>query len=192
MSFTLFGVKFEISYIFACAVTLFIASDRSGIVIPTLISVILHEIGHTFCLYLFKCKIKSVKLLVGTVRIEYEENLKDFEKIISLFFGPFVNAIVAVVGLLLNNEILCAINLVLSLYNLLPIKGLDGGSIFEIIILKFLPHKLVKIVILVTSFSICLLLICFFLLNLKNLTFNYSAILFVIYLFLPLILKKLG
>lgn len=192
MSFRVLGVRFEVSYIFACAFSLFIANDRSGVLIPLIISILLHESAHALCLYIFKCKIKSVKLLIGTLRIEYEENIKDFEKIISLIAGPFMNIILAILTYYLKNELYFAINIVLALYNLLPIKGLDGGAIFELFLLNFLPYKTVSKIILFTSLVVLSILIFLFILLLEDISFNYSTILFVLYLILPFILKKLG
>ena len=192
MSFKLFGVLFEVSYIFACGVVLFIAYDKSGMFIPLLISVIIHELSHILFLRLFCCKIKSVKLIVGTVGIEYYENLKDSEKLISLFAGPFTNLLCAIIFYNLKLDLYFSVNLILSLLNFLPIKGLDGGDILEIILKRFIPKKIIEII--QFSFSVIFFITIFFAFIKygKDLISNCSIILFIIYLILPFILKKLG
>lgn len=192
MSFKLFGVLFEISYIFACALVLFIAYDKTGIIIPLFVSILIHEFAHYIFLKLFKCKVKKVKLLVGTLGIEYSENLKDSEKLISLAAGPFANIIVSLIALNFKNELYFSVNLILAFFNLLPIKGLDGGDILEIFLKRFLPKKTIEIIELIIAILFFIILLFAFLKYGKNLFSNYSLVLFLIYLILPFVLKKLG
>ena len=75
MSFKLFGIKVEISFILGCIIALYIAGDRTGVILPALVSIICHELAHILVLKAFKCRVKKVKLLIGTVGIEYDREI---------------------------------------------------------------------------------------------------------------------
>ena len=192
MNFKFFGVCVEISYIFACTLVLFIANDKTGVFLPFLISVIIHELAHILLLLIFGCKLKRVKLLFGTVGLEYEENIKDSEKLFSLAAGPFSNLLAAVAFFSLGFKTLFVINLVLAIYNLFPIKGLDGGDILEILLSRFATLKTIKIIQFTSSLLILIPILFLAVLNAKVLFTNYSLILFSLYLILQFVFKKLG
>lgn len=187
MIFKAFGIEIEISYIFICGLTAFFAVDRTGIFIPLFISMLLHEIGHLITLTYFKCKISKISLKIGTIGINYIDGLTTRQKIISLIIGPLVNLIMALVLFALNLRIYSAINILLFIYNLLPIKGTDGGETLSILLSYKLGYNNSIIIQRIISIVIILFLLAFFVyLLIKNIV-NYSIILFCIYLSLTLI-----
>lgn len=167
-------------------VIIYIAVDRTGYIIPLIISVLIHETAHIICLSAFKCRIKSVKLLLYTVGVEYNVSPSDTVRFISLLCGPLSNLIVAIISYASKNYVLFGINILLSIYNLLPVNGLDGGEILEIFLSKFLSHtiifKVMKILTLLISTLFCVALFLF--------TNNFSFIILCLYLLSGLILKK--
>lgn len=166
--------------------TIYIALDRTGYIIPLIISISVHEAAHVLCLKLFKCRIRNVRLLFGTLSIEYNSPPSDVARLISLLSGPLINLIISGVSYLLNYNTFCAINLLLFIYNLLPLNCLDGGEIAEIILERFLTHKQVSAVLNILTIIICILLVvaCF------GLTRNFSFIILCFYLLSVLIFKK--
>lgn len=182
MIFKAFGIKFEFSYIFLSALTVFIAVDRTKIFIPLVISVFLHELSHIFFLKIYRCKIYSIKLKIGTLGIEYDDCMNKKQKIITLLSGPLANLLIAMMLNLLSLQMISAINFLLFLYNLIPIKGLDGGEILEIVLSSFFSYNVIVIVQKIISiFIILLITLCFFVL-LKYRIVNYSILLFALYL----------
>lgn len=190
MSFYLRSVRFDISYIFLCVVAVFIATDRTGIYLPLMLSVLLHELAHIAVLLAFKCRIKAVKLIIGCLGVEYEDNVSRTEKILSLLAGPLANIFLAAVGYSLKNEVLFAINLILALYNLLPVRGLDGGSIIKTVLSDVMPANRIDNLLNIIALIISALLLAAFALLWQNDVANYSILLFCIYLLAPLIIKK--
>lgn len=191
MTFSWLGIRFEISYIFACALTVFIAADRTGIFLPMLTAVILHEAGHILCLALFKCRIRAVRLVVGTLGIEYDGTVSGVKKAAALLAGPAMNILIFAICRLTGYEEASAINLVIAIYNLLPLRGLDGGAVLEDILLGLLTEKTVNIIFVAIAFSAAAVIIGLYFLNADSDGANISLLLFGIYLILPFIIKKI-
>jgi Zn-dependent protease len=124
------------------------------------------------------------------VGIEYFDNMIISHKLCALFAGPFSNLVLVIIGIVLKNQIITAINIFLAVFNMLPVKGLDGGSILEAFLLCFLSaEKVDKTLNLVTVlFGFLSFLLFIFLLIIKII--NYSVLLFGIYLITPIIIKK--
>lgn len=192
MNIKIFGIRIEISYLFACAVVLFIANDRTGILIPMTLSILLHEIIHILFLNLFGCRVDRISFTIGKLGVEYSGNISKIKMIVSVLSGPLVNLLLAFVGLVVKSDVWFCVNIILAFYNLLPASGLDGGTILESILGCFLKGKTVRIILIVCSVLVSIT-ICFgFVIIVVKDGINFSASLFVIYLVLPLVLKKLG
>lgn len=117
-----------------------------------LISIILHEFGHLIIAKILKIKIKNLKFNFIGFSAEFNNiSDKNIEKIIILLFGPLVNLFISI--LFLANKIDCDYNveiiytnLILFVFNILPILPLDGGRIlFYIFNFKFDIEKSFKI-----------------------------------------------
>lgn len=191
MIFYFWGVRIEVSYILFCVLTLFIATDKTGLYCPMVLSALVHEVFHIIFLMFFRCRIIGIKLVIGTVGIEYEENLNTTERIIALIAGPFANLLLAMISYILNNKELCAINIILALYNLLPIRGVDGGSVIECLIARFFGDRCANIILNILTIFVSLAFLVLFGYMLATKSPNYSILLFSIYLITPLIAKKL-
>ena len=192
MSFKLFGIKVEISFILGCIIALYIAGDRTGVILPALVSIICHELAHILVLKAFKCRVKKVKLLIGTVGIEYDREIPYPKDVAALFSGPASNFLLSAVFYISGNDLWMGVNLLTGLYNLFPLKGLDGGSICRIILSRFLKERLVRVVLCLLNLVGCIAFLVLFLLYFIKNYCNYSFLLLCIYLILPLILKKIG
>ena len=108
-----------------------------------LLAVLLHECGHILLLILTGGKLKGVSFsLCGiTMKAEYPPSYS--AKIMISLGGPLVGILAF---LLCRNAgktlaLFSDINLWLSLFNLLPISFLDGGSAMESCLLLFLPYE---------------------------------------------------
>ncbi len=167
--------------------TIYIAIDRTGYIIPLILSVLIHESAHILCLLFFKCKIKSVRLLLGTFSVQYSLPPSDIARLISLLCGPLSNLAVSIISFVFKNNTLFGVNLLLFLYNLLPVDGLDGGEILEIILHRFLSHnKISKIMNYLTLSVTSVFCMTFF-----TITNNFSFIILCFYILSGLIFKKI-
>ncbi len=189
MTFKILGVKFVISYFFMTALLIFIANDKSGIFIPLLFSVCLHELSHLAFLCLFGVKIREISLVPGSVGINHTELDTKAEKLICLFAGPLSNMLASAVFRILRLDTLFIINLLLSVLNLLPARGLDGGSIVCAFLEGKLSHDRINLILKLLSFVMALIVVGVFFILLYNNSVNYSLLLFALYLIIPFFMK---
>lgn len=172
--------------------------DKSGLILPVILAVISHEMGHLLALLFYKCKPERIELKVGSVGIFGDFILSPKGEFVMFLCGSAVNLFLFSVFYIIYHFILdlqilnySLVMLVVGVMNLLPVIGLDGGSLLFIFLSSFLKISTAKSVMfifsLVTSVAIILLGISIFL-NTKT---NPSLVLLGIYLFLQiLILKK--
>lgn len=185
MRFKLLGVNFTITYMFSLSLTLFIALDKSRIILPLIVSVLIHELSHLIVLTIFKSKPKEIILSLGTINIKNNATLSLKEEIIVLLAGPLANFFVFLLCYALDlNENFANINLILFVTNMFCIEGLDGGIIIACLIKKFFSTNIAKkIIFLIKILNILLFSLVFFLGFIKN-YINVTLIFFIIYILL--------
>lgn len=159
MRFRFFGTEIYISFLFSAVIAFMIATDRTGLVIPTLFSVLLHEVGHLIFMWIFECEPKSIKLVPASISITRGMSAKKYGDLLISLAGPMVNLIMfcsLYVNFLITKSAFsldCAlINLAFFTFNMLPVSGLDGGTILKIILSKKFkdPLKAERIVRIIT------------------------------------------
>ena len=120
-----------------------------------MILALVHELGHLVCGICLGLKLKSIKITPVGFQILFKNNIQDYnikiqkgneiciKKIAIAFAGPLVNIFIAIIAFYLpenivaHKETIIYANLLLAIFNLLPIYPLDGGRIVkEIIMIK--------------------------------------------------------
>ena len=191
MIFKAFGINFKISYIFSFSLVIFIAADKTGNIISFLLATLFHELGHLICMSLFKAKPSEINLTLGTIRIVNNTFTTNNETLLILLAGPLANLILFLVFINFKRlELFAIVNLAVFLFNLLPIEGLDGGSILKLSIrLKHTERYADRVLFAITLVFAAILIFAFTGLLLNG-TVNYSIPILILYLILPLIIKK--
>lgn len=115
-----------------------------------LISILLHELGHIITGSLCGYKIKNFVFLPFGACIEFKEHKTQILKNIIIYFsGPMVNFFISYFFILykikFSTEIVYT-NLILGIFNLLPINPLDGSKILKELLKKFLNNKKCNII----------------------------------------------
>ena len=136
MKFKLFGTEIYISFLFAAVITLMLATDRTGYILPTLFASMVHEAGHLFAMWVKDCAPKKIKLIPASVQITRPVGSNYKTDIDVALCGPIVN-IVLFLTLFFNylafrNQttlMFALLNLIIGIFNLLPLSGLDGGTV---------------------------------------------------------------
>ncbi len=143
MRFKLFGVEIYVSFLFAAVICFMIFTDRTGLCMPTLLCVLLHEAGHLIAMWICESEPKSIKLVPASVSITRGISRKKYGDMFIALAGPLLNIIAAVsVGAnymithLPISYMFMLINLAVALFNLLPVSGLDGGTVLLVILTK--------------------------------------------------------
>ena len=139
-------MKIDVNFGFVLVTILICFLYKINIYFIFLISILLHEIAHMIvgvCLGLKIKKIMFNPLGMCLEFIGYRENKKTIKKIIINLSGPLFNLIFAIIISYLNIEYKLKVdlfytNLLLGIFNLLPIIPLDGGKVLkEILSIKF-------------------------------------------------------
>lgn len=117
---------------------------------------IIHELGHVLMGLVLGLKIEKIEIMPMGLSVSFKLNIEDFnkkiqkgsvlqlKKIAIAIAGPLTNLIMLLIILntninlkIVSNEILAYANILIMLFNLLPIYPLDGGRIFKELIQIF-------------------------------------------------------
>jgi len=101
---------------------------------------LIHELFHMLSGILLGLKPKSLEIMPFGLSVVFEiyESKKDLnlKKIIIASSGPIANMIIAIVTYIINKDLSNIIysNIIIAIFNLLPIYPLDGGRILKLIL----------------------------------------------------------
>ena len=123
---------------------LFFLTNQIEIYSLVMIFALIHEVAHLVCGIILGFKPDTLKIMPMGFALEFVTNLQDYnvkvaksnilaiKKIFIAIAGPLINLIIAIFGIILNinNNIVYA-NLLIFLFNLIPIYPLDGGRILK-------------------------------------------------------------
>mgnify|MGYP006073873783 FL=1 len=130
---------------------LFILTRQIEIYALMMVFAIIHELGHMFSGILLGLKIEKMELMPYGVSVSFRLTTKDYnnkikngnllelKKIIVAIAGPLTNLLIAIITYYLDiGEELKALvvysNILLLLFNLIPVYPLDGGRILKSIL----------------------------------------------------------
>ena len=138
-------VKFDFSFFAVVAFMIFV--DTSGAAVLSLIACILHEGGHLLAMAVCGAYPERITFYGGGIALTRTgmDCLPDGKRILILSAGCAVNLIVASTYLFMPDNgtaaVFCAVNLIICLFNALPIGYFDGAGILEILLSKFMSLR---------------------------------------------------
>jgi len=169
MRFRFLGTEIYVSFLFIAVISFMLCIDKTGLCLPTLFAVLIHESGHLFAMWICECQPKSVRLVPTSIEITRGFSRKKYGETVIALLGPLAN-VALFLSLYINFRITksdislvwAVLNLVVALFNLLPVSGLDGGVVLENILEKRLQskqkaEKVVKLTTLTIGFSVLIL-----------------------------------
>lgn len=196
MRFKLLGTEIYVSFLFAAVIAFMLATDRTGLALPTLCAVLFHETGHLLAMWALDCNPKRVKLIPASVQITMPFSKSFRNDLIIAVCGPLVNFIIF--GVLYFNYLAfhgqttlyyALVNLLVGLFNILPVKGLDGGTIlFTLLARKWDINKAALTVKLITVIMALGVIVLAVMLTVYK-KFNPTLYLVGIYLLISAIIK---
>ncbi|MEI2283810.1 M50 family metallopeptidase [Paenibacillus polysaccharolyticus] len=113
--------------------------------------VFIHECGHAAAAALLGCRVLSIQMLPfgGVAVIEDGGKLTAYREIVIALAGPLQNIMMVGIVLLLSRfqlgdplflDYIIQANLLIALFNLLPVLPLDGGKIVQAIVSLWAPY----------------------------------------------------
>ena len=197
MKFKIFNIEISISVLFCVLIAFLLIVDSSGLMSISLLTVVLHEFGHLICMKRLNCSPKALNLSIfGIFIVSPSVYSNNKEKALVAISGPIVNLITCVLFLIIYSifkiEILLivsAVNLLYALFNLLPIVGLDGGTVMQSTLIKIFGVEKGKKISVIVSFFTVFIVITLGVFILINNIYKPTLLLLGIYLFVLNILK---
>ena len=161
MRFRIFGTEFYVSFLFAAVITAMLAFDRTGFILPLLFAVLVHELGHLAAMWILDCAPKRIRLVPAAVEITTKIQSGGKYEIFIALCGPTVNlllfASLFVNYLAFENDSYLTvglINLLIGLFNLLPVTGLDGGTVMFNILCRKTELSRAGLIMRIINFSV--------------------------------------
>ena len=158
--------KFRIRPSFLLLVLLSIYFNKFSLLINYFLALSLHELAHIFVAINKGYKLKLVKLDMFGMSVELDETIDNKDCFLINIAGPMINLLIAVICVAMYWLVptsyyvlkdFCLANLILAVFNLLPIYPLDGGKIFRGLIKRDKTYKVLDNVVRITlvMLSIC-------------------------------------
>lgn len=155
------GTEFYVSFLFAAVITAMLAFDRTGYAMPLIFAVLMHEGGHLLTMWILDCSPKRVRLVPAAVEITTAFGCSRKKEIAVALAGPAVNLVLFFTlwfnYLAFKNEttLVCAlINLLICVFNMLPVIGLDGGTVLYSILTRKKSHEKAALIMRVINLSL--------------------------------------
>ena len=198
MKLKAFGTEFSISFPAVAFLCLTIICDKKGNMLFCLLASFLHEIGHLFIMKLEGVSLHSVSFKIGEVVIKADSSSLSYrDEILISSGGVFVNFILAVIFYFiytLSGNLFChsffVSNAAIGVFNLLPIRFLDGGDILWLILQNFLTRKVTDVILTILTVIFIVPVIVSGFIFILNSKYNYSLLLAALYLICTLVSKE--
>ena len=135
-------------------ILLFFITNQVDIYALIMVFALIHEMAHMICGVALGFRARTLRIMPLGFAIEFKPLIDDYnkkvleanniavKKVVIALAGPVINFVIAIIGLILsfNNDIIYA-NLLIFIFNLIPIYPLDGGKIIKNILKIFCGNR---------------------------------------------------
>ncbi len=196
MKFKIFGTEINVTFLFMAFICFTVFIDKSGYILYMILAVGLHELAHLFTMKIVGCNPKEVLLIPTSVRIVRGITVKATHEIAISLSGPAINILIFllsyIVFLLTGSEKainFSVVNLIIGMFNLLPVNGLDGGMVLKKLLEGFVSIEKARLILKLTTITVSVVIIIFGIKTFTDSTYNFTPIILGIYLILSVIIK---
>ena len=196
MKFRLFGIDFEITFLFTALIAFVIAMNSPFNVLITILSSLLHETGHLIMMCSLNNYPQCVRFEITGMNIKRQPSVKISTKneIFIALGGPLANAFILLLSCVMlcffqngNTFTIACVNLILMTFNLLPIKRLDGGMALYFLLSKKFSSDICGKVLKITSIIFIIILYLWGIYVFVSTNYNISVLIIAIFLTLSLL-----
>lgn len=140
--------KIKFDFTFFAVVGLLVFIDTSGTATLSLIASLTHEAGHLIAMLLCRSKLRCITFYGGGICIKSDIELLTFGKrLFIVSAGCILNFIIFGIGTTFFSSvreiyIFSVVNIVICVFNLIPVGYFDGAVIIDILFNRFLDYKI--------------------------------------------------
>ena len=139
--FRVLGIKFYIWFSFFAIVSLLLVLSGNDFIILGIFAAIIHETGHLASFLIKGYPPKEIHLEYSGIRLIPQKKLFSFkDESVILLSGSAVNLFFFILFYKIF-KVWAIMHLILGIFNLLPVKSLDGGQFISVIMQKFFGVK---------------------------------------------------
>lgn len=179
--------KFKFSITFLLLIIVCVLTKNLIVFINYILALTLHELAHLFIASKLGYSLKQFKLNIFGLSVELNEKINKQDSFYINLAGPMFNLLLCLICVslywlipasfkVLNTFCIC--NLVLAIFNLLPVYPLDGGKIFSTLIENEKKYKITSLIIRLILIGVFLVLFFLSLIIKPNLFFLLIAFFF--------------
>ena len=173
-----------------------LAFDRTGYILPLLFAVTVHELSHLTVMWICDCAPLRIRLVPAAVEITTRIKGGIGKEIMIAVGGPRID-VVLFFALWLDflafgkkdYLIFGLIKLLLGAFNLLPVTGLDGGTVLEGILIKRINPAKAGVIMKIMNLTVAAVLIFFAVYFAFKGQFNLSLFIIPLYLAIVSLIK---
>lgn len=193
------GIKLEIGFMFTATVAFLLLFNIGDEVKLGISFSLLHEIGHLIAIIICKEKPKLISFgLFGMTIVRECDLTQNYKKeFVTAISGPLTNFFIAIVFyfiyLKLSKEIflkIIIVNLIIGLFNIMPVFELDGGRALESLLKYNYPEEISERILKIVSFFTLVIMMGFGFYILISTGYNFTFLAISIYLTVMLFYKN--
>ena len=178
-------------------IIIFVLTHQIEIYAWIMLFAFVHELGHMIAGILLKLKPKSLSFMPFGISITFEtyeyKKLIEIKKILIAIAGPLINLLICIITMALHinedtKQLIIYSNILIALFNLIPLYPLDGGRILKGIIR--LKHEKIKADKVVNKISNILIIILTSISSIGILYLKNLSILFILIYLWIIIIKE--
>lgn len=191
MKFSIGCCKVTVGFWFAAVLCLCLLLDKSGMTAVGLLAVAVHESGHLLCMRWVQIPVNEMRFGLFDIKIVRGKHRGYWQELAVALAGPAANLICA--GLLYLvpawHGVAVWANLLLALFNLMPVTSLDGGQAVYNLLCMGLSEEQAQGIGLVLSLLVLFPMAIWGFLILLQTKYNFTLLFVSCYLMMCLLLK---